>query len=539
MLFHESEWLFSLEKLGREVYPELVEGGPRGGGVINSKIQNYTIIFIMFIIRNQKLSAMNIRMFFILFVVILGSCSKNNETPEIDTSVPSVQIGTISNITAISAIIDGNVPMQGESAVVEKGICWDVTQNPDINDNRTNEGEGVGSFSSMIQSLETNTEYFVRAYATNSAGTNYSDELTFTTTSGCNQTYVGQLRLRTQQDVIDFGAMNYCAVTNCFYIWYDPNSNTDPIVDLSPLSGLQSVGCLQILGNIELNSLSGLEGITEVGELIAITDNPQITHIDELQNISSLLNIIVIDNNQLLENIDGLGGISGMSNLGGSAPQIYIGSNPALISINGLQGIVLIDGGFITISLNNALQNVNGLSQLPNTLGGLSIYGNPNLSDLSGLSHYTNFNGSLNLWGESISNNSLHDLINLSTVGGSFNIGVSNQTSTLDGLNNLTMVGGQFRIYNQDSLVNLDALSSLVFVGSILFETNGMLTNLDGLINLLEVPGDLEIKRNGNLNDFCGLEPLILANGLGGLYIVEQNGYNPTIQDILNGDCSQ
>lgn len=69
----------------------------------------------------------------------------------------------------------------GGADVTERGVCWSTTQTPTIADGFTVDGAGLGEFESVIENLTPNTKYYVRAYATNSAGTAYGDEVSFTT----------------------------------------------------------------------------------------------------------------------------------------------------------------------------------------------------------------------------------------------------------------------------------------------------------------------------------------------------------------------
>ena len=63
--------------------------------------------------------------------------------------------------------------------VTARGICWSTSQNPDINENKTTDGTGPGTFVSTLNGLTANTTYYVRAFATNSEGTSYGDEISF------------------------------------------------------------------------------------------------------------------------------------------------------------------------------------------------------------------------------------------------------------------------------------------------------------------------------------------------------------------------
>ena len=100
----------------------------------------------------------------------------------IEKLLPTVTTATeVTDITYTSAICGGEVTFEGNVSVTARGICWSTTQNPTIEDNKTTDGSGVGSFISQIPNLVHNTQYYVRAYATNEVGTAYGEEVSFTT----------------------------------------------------------------------------------------------------------------------------------------------------------------------------------------------------------------------------------------------------------------------------------------------------------------------------------------------------------------------
>ena len=101
--------------------------------------------------------------------------------PVPQNSAPTVSTMAVSNITTTSAICGGNVTSDGDSMVTSRGVCWSTSQNPTVSGNHTSDGNGTGSFTSYITGLLTNTTYYVRAYATNSIGTAYGEQLSFTT----------------------------------------------------------------------------------------------------------------------------------------------------------------------------------------------------------------------------------------------------------------------------------------------------------------------------------------------------------------------
>ena len=97
-------------------------------------------------------------------------------------STPTITTTDLTNITAISATSGGNISSDGGGVVTARGIVWSTSTEPTIALNtKTNDGGGTGSFNSSMTGLSTNIKYYVRAYATNSAGTSYGNEITFTT----------------------------------------------------------------------------------------------------------------------------------------------------------------------------------------------------------------------------------------------------------------------------------------------------------------------------------------------------------------------
>lgn len=97
---------------------------------------------------------------------------------------PSVTTAAVTEVSAIAAICGGTVVDEGYSQVSSRGICWSTEHNPTINDIHTTDGSGLGTFVSHLTGLVPNTEYFVRAYATNTKGTAYGDEVSFTALEG-------------------------------------------------------------------------------------------------------------------------------------------------------------------------------------------------------------------------------------------------------------------------------------------------------------------------------------------------------------------
>ena len=97
--------------------------------------------------------------------------------------MPTVTTSAVSNVTETSATCGGNVTSAGYSAVTGRGVCLGTEPNPTVEGSHTSDGIGTGMFTSRLAGLAPNTTYYVRAYATNSIGTAYGEDVSFTTFS--------------------------------------------------------------------------------------------------------------------------------------------------------------------------------------------------------------------------------------------------------------------------------------------------------------------------------------------------------------------
>ncbi|MCX7736025.1 MAG: T9SS type A sorting domain-containing protein [Candidatus Kapabacteria bacterium] len=112
----------------------------------------------------------------------------------------------ISNITTNTAESGGEISTDGGAEVTARGVCWNTAGSPDLTNKLgfTEDGSGIGSFTSNISGLSPNTKYYVRAYATNSVGTSYGQEIEFTTAVQTNtQPPLGNLVLWLNGNDID------------------------------------------------------------------------------------------------------------------------------------------------------------------------------------------------------------------------------------------------------------------------------------------------------------------------------------------------
>jgi len=104
--------------------------------------------------------------------------------------VPTVTTAAITAITSFTATGGGNVTALGGANVTARGVCFGIKSNPTTADGKTTDGAGLGAFTSSLKGLTHNTTYYVRAYATNSAGTGYGPQVSFKTAALPDAIYV-------------------------------------------------------------------------------------------------------------------------------------------------------------------------------------------------------------------------------------------------------------------------------------------------------------------------------------------------------------
>jgi len=437
--------------------------------------------------------------------------SDNSTEPQDTTSIPTVSISSITNILQNSAVSGGNVTDDGGANVTAKGICWSTTTNPTISDFKTNNGVGMGIFGSNLNNLTKQTTYYVRAYATNSKGTAYSNQITFTTPLCASGVYDGDVTLTTQEEVDDFASYCYTKIDGSLNI-----ESVDPDVGITDLSGLNTLESvkdeLYVFGNNQLINLNGLQGLKDVRNII-IETNSNLLSINALSNLEELTGIqnngwnfgIRIIDNESLTSLDGLEKIT-------VSGTVSIGGNPSLVSIQGLQGLTQIKKDLV-ISDNDLLSTLDGLNNIETISEELTIAYSPIITSLSPLS-------------------------NLTDIGGNLLIDHNNALISLEGLEGVSISGGII-IQVNDELASISQLSSVTTLGgNSTVNYNPNLTTLDGLQNLTLVEGSLDINRNDILYDLCALTNLLLNGTIeGGFYIVG-NAYNPSETQIANGYCS-
>lgn len=157
----------------------------------------------------------------------------------------TVSTAGVSSVSTASAVSGGNISSNGGGAVTASGVVWSTSENPTINNSKTTDNVASGSFVSSLSNLSPETTYFVRAYATNSAGTAYGNQISFTTLASIvaptltntSQSQVTNKSFVVSGNVADWGG---ATVTERGIVWSKTNNNPslDNATKVSSGSGL-------------------------------------------------------------------------------------------------------------------------------------------------------------------------------------------------------------------------------------------------------------------------------------------------------------
>jgi len=157
------------------------------------------ILFLLLIFTIIDISAQGITKFSQSKTSSNNFVNKNGKignSPEISINgqalvLASLTTTAVSSITSTSAISGGIATSADNESITVRGVCWSTSTNPTIADSKTTDGTGIGAFTSSITGLTLGITYYVRAYATNKAGTAYGNELSFITVLAIGQSYQG------------------------------------------------------------------------------------------------------------------------------------------------------------------------------------------------------------------------------------------------------------------------------------------------------------------------------------------------------------
>jgi len=129
---------------------------------------------------------------------------------------------------------------------------------------------------------------------------------------------------------------------------------------------------------------------------------------------------------------------------------------------------------------------------------------------------------------------------NYITIDGNFTIDEDQNIHNIvftDKLSSITTINGVFKIHNMFNWLDVPGFENITSVGGIVITDNWGILDIHSLSNIVNISGPITITNNGSLGSFCGIRPLLQSGTFSGTYTVSDNFYNPTQQDIIDGNC--
>ncbi|MDN3688502.1 hypothetical protein [Cyclobacterium jeungdonense] len=358
--------------------------------------------------------------------------------------------------------------------------------------------------------------------------------------------FEGSIALATQAQVDSFSRKGYDTIHGDLILGQSAPNESDPVTDLRGLSTIQEIqGNLSLIENPSLKSVMGLHQLQVISGTLTIQGNEFLESLADLFRLSYLRELRLIQNPNL-RNFEGLQAstpsiaklhieamehFTSLDQLGRfrQMGEITITANPNLtqLSFNFLQEKI----GIIQISDNPGLLNFGGPSSAGFTqINRLMLQNNKNLENLKGL------------------------LAPEGMVMKHFEFSNHPKIETLHDLAFYEYFS-KITIQNNESLQDLLPFSPLtVLFSSITLVNNPKIQSLDGLHNINQVvyyptiepdampypinPELFTFTDNASLTDFCGFADQIIEFGAG-FSVIENNGYNPSLEDFINGDCNE
>ncbi|WP_251621655.1 BACON domain-containing protein [Odoribacter lunatus] len=414
--------------------------------------------------------------------------------------------------------------------------------------------------------------------------------------------YVGDIIFRTEQDLIDFSSAGYTKVQGNVWVQglaihslkkldnllteIDGSLNLGGggFVTLDGLRNLEKVSGDLIVGASFLKSLEGLEKLNLVGGVLDIAvSNSGLESFEGLESLQRVGSLNIYITEAYISFLTSFKGFSKLQRIEENfeltiqgMPTTTVGATYylALKSFEGLENLQTIGGNFkitanyVSLSSLTSFKGLDGLK----TIGGsfeLNVYSIStfNVSSLTGLESFKglenleSIGGNFKITASGSSLNSLDSfkgLSGLQSIGGNFELAslaskgevALASLKSFKGLENLQTISGNLKISgyslfsdessNLTSFTSFSGLENLENIGEKKLEISYLdaLNNIDALHNIKAL-NDISITGCSNLYDFCALKNAIQNMNSEGKCKITFNGYNPTKEQLLNGECSK
>lgn len=392
--------------------------------------------------------------------------------------------------------------------------------------------EGLEEREYLLPELKGLTTYNVTINATD-----INNKLTTAQKSFSTQLKVfdNDIRFDNQYEIDEFGTKGYNQIEGDIFI--GSTINLTDINDLTPLETITYLRGNLTITRTQCQNLNGLEAISDHWFFteIKIYDNQELLEINGLKGFVRPYYVYINTNPKLAS-------IEGLSNMTGAVKEVTISGNDALINLEGLRNLSEIPN--VQISGNDKLVDLTGLEKLVSVTEGIYIFQNEQLSSAKGLNNLKT--GGAIYFDRNPNLQSISDLSNLEAVR-SFEIVQSPLLSNLNGLENLTEVTLALRLIGNTGLTSLEGIENVEFKNNdrnfyyFSIVESPLITNLNPLQNYSIPSGNINFRENTNLSNFCGIDKLArdFNDDIGDSFSIRSNGYNPSRQDIIDGNCTQ
>ena len=439
---------------------------------------------------------------------------------------------------------------------------------------------------SMINlEIKPNTTYDVRSAQVFIKDKNSTLSDTVQVTQAAKGTYTGDISFETEQDLIDFQTAGYTKVIGNIIVQY--NIRTLQKLDnlLTEIDGNLTINCQsltsldglynlkKITGNFItweacITSYEGIDKLTEIGGDFEVRLPYSLESFEGLESLETIGGNFKVIDKLALSSLSSFKGLSSLKSIGGDFE--VNAKSSSLASFEGLENLETIGGNFKVIA-ESSFKGLNGLKSIG---GDFEVNANSSLESFEGLESLETIGGNFKIIDNESSLNALSSfkgLSSLKSIGGDFEVNANsslNSLSSFGGLESLETIGGNFRViaesfsysYSFNVLSSFKGLSSLKSIGGDFEVKARVLESFEGLENLTNIGDKLTIKGCSSLNnidalknieslndisittcsklyDFCVLKNVV--QNMSGTFYVNDNGYNPTKYQLLNGECSQ
>lgn len=333
-----------------------------------------------------------------------------------------------------------------------------------------------------------------------------------------NTTQVSEfIALDLNEDAIALGAVSLCEEQSLIYYGNLTFTSQDEIDTFGAIGYIEINGFLHLQDG-DIDNLQALHTLEKINGELYIRDLPELENLEGLNNLNFILTTLGLVSLPNLQNIEALESLIMVN-------ELQLGHLTSLESLEGLENIESLSFNLILVDLP-VLDSLLPLQAIQmSNLRNLQLQLLPNIDSISIFSQTQSVR-----------------ILRISEI---------DSLTTLDGLENITSAG-QVQIIDNDSLISLEGLSGLTTLAhesvdtpGIFIMDNDLISSLNGLENITTAEkvyiGSTANPDTGNLQltDFCALQNLFMNGDYNeDEVIIVDNAYNPTVQDIIDGNCS-